>query len=192
MISILQGFWRYVLTVRRTGTYGRIRFTHKSNDQNPHASHGLLKHITNLAIIILSTFLIVFGTIEPIQSLFIGRVYPLNEMIVDGLAQFHNLAAQALSVLLHGINQINHFNAQLIDYVAIVTFLFFATIIRKPNRIRHLLRRMMGLLISLSSNRQFFTEDERQTRSLKHVKRELMRVERQIELNPGAVGLFIQ
>jgi hypothetical protein len=192
MIGIWQGIWRYSEIVRRTENYGKIRMTFNPNDVKWHSPHMLWKQTTNLSIIILATFIIVFGTIDPIQSFFIGRVYPLIDMLIDGVKQLGGLGVQARPLLQYEVAQINQVitqHSQIFNFVILACIFMTGLVIGRATGIR---ARVAGLFnrMRLIGKKPFYVSAAgREKRALK---RKLMQVERAIELNPLTALLFSQ
>ncbi len=173
MIGIWQGVWRYIITVRRTGNFGRIRIDRSPNCLRRADPRRLLKQCVNLSIIVLTTLVIAFGTIEPIQQLFIGRAYPFLNMLADGIAHL-----RALMEILQPLLRQNMPVGGLMPILATFTFVVIVVLAVSAY---HALHQVQNRLLT---NRNY-----RQSGHSK-AKRALMRVEREIELNPTDAKLF--
>lgn len=180
MISIWQGIWRYLVTVRRTGNLGRIRIIHRQNVWRSGDRHRLPERIVNLSLICLTTFIIVTGTIEPIQYLLIGRTYPLVAMLADGWARFRELAG-LLQLLARNVFAENH---QLSGYMAVLVSVLIGAAVQHVWGKRHTASGIRRWAAAQNGERYKVSKRERS------LKRELRRIDRAIELNPTAAHLF--
>jgi hypothetical protein len=184
MIIMWMGIYRYAVTVRKTGNFGKIRVV-----SNPHhISWRNLRYaqamVRNLGLIAMIVGLIVFGMLEPVQQLVFGKSYPLHEMLVDGIWQGRQLATL-------GIGLLDELFARAPEITILVEtgllVLVIVIIINLPQMVAALTRIPVRLRAAIRSVLRNMT---RRASRAQRIQNALERCARAIELNPGSATLY--
>lgn len=175
LVIIWLGIYRYLVTVRRTGNWGRIRVRH-----NPIAAHSTRHKLwaasKDLGFISLTSAAILLGTIEPVQRWLFGKTIDAGVLVVNAGQTIREGFAASLQT-------VHEWSAQLPATVilpasALLILVAFLAILYFPDVLTSLVSRPVPVL--------------KRTISSRKLARALTRVNRAIELEPHSANLFYQ